>query len=428
MNFCCALDKLFDVHTALKYDINDERIPDAIKKTILVIFNKYGEKVYNKTENSFYKRIMNKNTDYYKATYCYRYYPNGLVYYVDFGSKNKNDEECPLPSSDNFIRTTIMLKEYKIPAYFEKKIKINREKIKEEQLKAIDEQKKREAKRKAAEDKKIAREAINIEQKNPCLSFLDGMGYSSRNIHSNFIRYQLSKWYKEIKKPIVPKIFRDNPPLYKIMEKLNQINEDINLKTVKDIHYEYQAKNDRDDLIYEWGSTNNILGKYSTMKILNTIHYEIDTLIEDKICKSYEYLFQFIIDGFGCNKHTCVLWKQGYTATSDRSIITRFVLIKDKKTFETIKAEKPRTLYNNTIVLDKPKYLNEVDVKLSDECSYHYRKAYRHGIYDGKNIIAFPFLAMICEAWPIFIKKVKECEYGEEWLERVGFIPPKNNK
>ena len=432
MDFCCALDKLFDVYTILKYDINDERIPDAVKKTILVIFNKYGEKVYNKTENSFYKRIIDKNTNYYKATYCYRYYPNGLVYYVDFGSKNKNtvDEEYPLPSSDNFIRTTIMLKEYKIPASFEKKIKINREKIKEEQLKAIDEQKKREAKRKAAADKKIAVEATNIEQKNPCLSFLDGMGYSSRNIHSNFIRYQLSKWYKGIKKPIVPKIFRDNLPLYKIMEKLNQINEDINLKTVKDIHYEYQAKNDCDDLIYEWGSTNNILGKYSAMKILNTIHNEIDTLIEDKICKNYEYLFQFIINGFGCNKHTCVLWQQGYTATSDRSIITHFVLIKDKKTFETIKAEKPRTLYNNTIVLDKPKYLNEVDVKLSDECSYllGYRKAYRHGIYDGKNIIAFPFLAMICEAWPVFIEKVKECEYGEEWLERVGFIPPKNNK
>ena len=167
MNFCYVLDKLFDVHTELKYDINDERIPDAIKKTILVIFNKYGEKVYNKTENSFYKRIMNKNTDYYKATYCYRYYPNGLVYYVDFGSKNKNtvDEEYPLPSSNNFIRTTIMLKEYKIPASFEKKIKINREKIKEEQLKAIDEQKKREAKRKATADKKIAVEATNIEQK-----------------------------------------------------------------------------------------------------------------------------------------------------------------------------------------------------------------------------------------------------------------------
>ena len=236
------------------------------------------------------------------------------------------------------------------------------------------------------------------------------MGYSSRNIHSNFIRYQLSKWYKGIKKPIVPKIFRDNLPLYKIMEKLNQINEDINLKTVKDIHYEYQAKNNHDDLIYEWGSTNNILGKYPAMSYLNTIHNEIDTLIEDKICKNYAYLFQFIIDGFGCNKYTCVLWKQGY------------------KTFETIKAEKPRTLYNNSIILDKPKYLNEVDVKLSDECSYHYRKTYRHGIYDGKNIIAFPFLAMICEAWPVFIEKVKECEYGEEWLERVGFIPPKNNK
>ena len=255
---------------------------------------------------------MNKNTDYYKATYCYRYYPNGLVYYVDFGSKNKNDEECPLPSSDNFIRTTIMLKEYKIPASFEKKIKINREKIKEEQLKAIDEQKKREAKRKAAEDKKIAREAINIEQKNPCLSFLDGMGYSSRNIHSNFIRYQLSKWYKGIKKPIVPKIFRDNLPLYKIMEKLNQINEDINLKTVKDIHYEYQAKDNSDEYIYSRSSssTNNNLGKYPAMSYLNTIHNEIDTLIEDKICKNYAYLFQFIIDGFGCNKYTCVLLKE----------------------------------------------------------------------------------------------------------------------
>lgn len=428
MNFCCALDKLFDVHTALKYDINDERIPDAIKKTILVIFNKYGEKVYNKTENSFYKRIMNKNTDYYKATYCYRYYPNGLVYYVDFGSKNKNDEECPLPSSDNFIRTTIMLKEYKIPESFEKKIEANKEKIKEIQLKAISEQKEKEARRKAIADRKKAKKAINIEQKNPCLSFLDRMGYSSRNIHSNFIRYQLSKWYKDIKKPVVPKIFRDNLPLYKIMEKLNQINEDINLKTVKDIHYEYQAKNDSDNLIYEWRSTNNILGKYPAMAYLNTIHNEIDTLIEDKICKNYAYLFQFIIDGFGCNKYTCVLWQQGYTATSDRSIITRFVLIKDKKTFETIKAEKPRTLYNNSIILDKPKYPNEVDVKLSDECLYHHRKTYRHGIYDGKNIIAFPFLAMICESWPIFIKKVKECEYGEEWLERVGFIPPKNNK
>ena len=75
MNFCYALDELCDVHTALKYDINDERIPDAVKKTILVIFNKYGEKVYNKTENSFYKRIINKSTDYCKATYCYRYYP-----------------------------------------------------------------------------------------------------------------------------------------------------------------------------------------------------------------------------------------------------------------------------------------------------------------------------------------------------------------
>ena len=53
MNFCYALDELFDVHTAVKDDINDQRIPDAVQKTLLVIFNKYGEKVYNKTENSF---------------------------------------------------------------------------------------------------------------------------------------------------------------------------------------------------------------------------------------------------------------------------------------------------------------------------------------------------------------------------------------
>ena len=77
---------------------------------------------------------------------------------------------------------------------------------------------------------------------------------------------------------------------------------------------------------------------------------------------------------------------------------------------------------------DKTNEQIQAERNRADECSYHYRKTYRHGIYDGKNIIAFPFLAMICEAWPVFIEKVKECEYGEEWLERVGFIPPKNNK
>ena len=436
MDFYCTktsaarnLNKLFDIYRILKYDIDDEKIYDATKKAILTIFNKYGEKVYNKTENSFYKRIMYEKSKYCNVECSYRYYPNGLVYYIYFGNnKNNIEEEYALFDGSN-LGPTLALKEYKVPISFEKKIEANKEKIKEIQLKAISEQKEKEARRKAIADRKKAKKVIETEKpKNPYLTFLDEMGYSSKNIHSNFIRYQLSKWHKDINKPIVPKIFRDNLPLYKIMEKLNQINEDINLKTVKDIHYEYQAKNNRDDLIYEWGSTNNILGKYPVMAYLNTIHNEIDTLIEDKICKNYTYLFQFIIDGFGCNKYTRVLWQQGYTATSDRSIITRFVLIKDKKTFETIKAEKPRTLYNNTIVLDKPKYLNEVDVKLSDECSCHYRKAYRHGIYDGKNIIAFPFLAMICEAWPVFIEKVKECEYGEEWLERVGFIPPKNNK
>ena len=436
MDFYCTktsaarnLNKLFDIYRILKYDIDDEKIYDATKKAILTIFNKYGEKVYNKTENSFYKRIMYEKSKYCNVECSYRYYPNGLVYYIYFGNnKNNIEEEYALFDGSN-LGPTLALKEYKVPISFEKKIEANKEKIKEIQLKAISEQKEKEARRKAIADRKKAKKVIETEKpKNPYLTFLDEMGYSSRNIHSNFIRYQLSKWYKDINKPIVPKIFRDNLPLYKIMEKLNQINEDINLKTVKDIHYEYQAKNNRDDLIYEWGSTNNILGKYPVMAYLNTIHNEIDTLIEDKICKNYTYLFQFIIDGFGCNKYTRVLWQQGYTATSDRSIITRFVLIKDKKTFETIKAEKPRTLYNNSIILDKPKYLNEVDVKLSDECLYHHRKTYRHGIYDGKNIIAFPFLAMICESWPIFIKKVKECEYGEEWLERVGFIPPKDSK
>lgn len=430
MNFCYALDKLFDVHTELKYDINDEKIPDAVKKTILVIFNKYGEKVYNKTENSFYKRIMNKNTDYCKATYCYRYYPNGLVYYVDFGSKNKNtvDEEYPLPSSDNFIRTTIMLKEYKIPTSFEKKIKINREKIKEEQLKAIDEQKKREAKRKAAADKKIAVEATNIEQKNPCLSFLDGMGYSSRNIHSNFIRYQLSKWYKGIKKPIVPKIFRDNPPLYKIMEKLNKINEDINLKTViKDFHYEYQAKDDSDEYIYPWSWGSSILDEYSDIANLNIARNEMDKLIKNKVCNDYEILIDRIIN-ISFNTYVNVVNKN-HAHMWNKDIKTDFILIKDKDSFEYIRTKNHSVLYSGVVLLDTAKYTNEIDVKLFDEYSYKNGwKRYKRGVYDGKNIIASLYLSAICEAWPVFIEKVKECEYGEEWLERIGFIPPKNNK
>lgn len=430
MDFCHTLDKLFGIHTTLKYDINDERIPDAIKKAVLIIFNKYGEKVYNKTENSFYKRIMDKNTDYHKAEYSYRYYPNGLVYYVDFSSENKNtvDEEYPLSSRNNLIHTTIMLKEYKIPASFEKKIKINREKIKEEQLKAIDEQKKREAKRKAAADKKIAMEATNIEQKNPCLSFLDGMGYSSRNISSNFIRYQLSKWYEDIKKPIVPKILKDNPPLYKIMEKLNKINEDINLKTViKDFHYEYQVKNYRDEYIYSWSWGSSIVNKYSDVVNLNIAREGMDKLIKDKICNNYEILINKIIDiSFNTlisvvNKNKARMW--------NKDIKTDFVLIKDKDSFEYIRTKNHSVLYSGFVLLDTVKYTNEIDVKLLDECSdKNGYKRYKRGVYDGKNIIAFSYLSAICEAWPVFIEKVKECEYGEEWLERVGFIPPKNNK
>lgn len=436
MDFYCTktgavrnLNKLFDIYRILKCDIDDEKIYDATKKAILTIFNKYGEKVYNKTENSFYKRIMYEKSKYRNVECSYRYYPNGLVYYIYFGNnKNNIEEEYALFDGSN-LGPTLALKEYKTPISFEKKIEANKEKIKETQLQAISEQKEKEARRKAIADRKKAKKAVKTEKpKNPYLSFLDEMGYPSRFARSNFIRYQLSKWYKDIKKPIVPKIFRDNPPLYKIMEKLNKINEDINLKTmVKDLHYEYQAKDDRDDLIYEWGSTNNILGKCSVMANLNTIHDEIDTLIEDKVCKNYAYLFQLIIDRFTCNKYTCVLSKNEYIDTSN-NIETRFALIKDKKTFETIKAEKPKALHIRNIILDKPKYTNEVDVKLSDEISIsHYRKAYKHGIYDGKNIIAFPYLAMICEAWPAFIEKVKECEYGEEWLERVGFIPPKKD-
>lgn len=430
MDFCCTLDKLFDTHTTLKYDINDERISDAIKKAILIIFNKYSEKVYNKTENSFYKRIMYKNTDYYKAKYSYRYYPNGLVYYVDFSSENKNtvDEEYPLSSRNNLIHTTIMLKEYKIPASFEKKIKINREKIKEEQLKAIDEQKKREARRKAAADKKEAIKAANIEQKNPCLKFLDNMGYSSRNVRSNFIRYQLSKWYKDIKKPIIPKIFKDNPPLYKIMEKLNKINEDINLKTViKDFHYEYQAEDDDNEYIYEWSWGSAFVNRYSDVANLSIAREAMSKLIEDKVCYNYEILIKKIFSDFFCGVFTSVLNKKMYGR--NKKIKTDFALIKDKDSFEHMRT-KNHVIYSGIVLLDTPKYTNELDVKLSDECPVkdNWAKKYKHGIYDGKNIIAFPYLSAICEAWPVFIEKVKECEYGEEWLERVGFIPPKKNK
>ena len=431
MEFYCTktgamrnLDKLFDIHAILKRGINDKKIHDAIKKDILTIFNKCGKKVYNKTENSFYKRIMDEDSDYCETKRSYRYYPNGLVYCVYFVTKNKNkiEEEYAL-SNDNGSYPTIVLKEYKVPVSFEKKIEANKEKIKEAQLKVISEQKKKEARRKAIADKKECQK--NVEGKkteNPYLSFLDRIGYTSRNIRSNFIRYQLSKWYKGIKKPIVPKIFRDNPPLYKIMEKLNQINEDINLKTViKDIHYEYQAKDDRADFICEWGSTSHILTKYSVIANLNTIRNEMDML-----CKNYTYLFELIINGLGysalfMHENGCIDVGEG-----NKNIKTYFMLVKDKKIFETIKIKKQNILYDSNIILNKPKYQNEIDVQLSDECCSHYRKMYKHGIYDGKNIIAFPYLSTICEAWPIFIEKVKECEYGEEWLERVGFIPPKN--
>lgn len=433
MNFYYALDKLFDVHTALKYDINDERILDAIKKTILVIFNKYGEKVYNKTENSFYKRIMDKNTCHYKAMYCYRYYPNGLVYYVNFGSENKNtvDEEYPLPSMDNFIRTTIMLKEYKIPTSFEKKIEINREKIKEEQLKTIDKQKKREAKRKATADKKEAIKAANIEkQRNPCLDLLDRAGYLSRKIYGNFVCYQVSKWYKDIKKPVIPKIFKDNPPLYKIMEKLNKINEDINLKTViKDFHYEYQVKNDCDKYIYTWNWGSNIVGKYPDIVNLNIAREEMDKLIRNKVCNNYDFLINKIINTLFNTFITDIINKDSLYMRNI-NIKTDFVLIKDKDSFEYIRTKKHDTSYRGLVLLDTVKYTNEIDVKLSDKCLDKSGRidGYKRGTYDGKNIIAFPYLSAICEAWPVFIEKVKECEYGEEWLERVGFIPPKKDK
>lgn len=437
MEFYCTktsamrnLDKLFDIHAILKRSINDKKIHDATKKAILTIFNKYGKKVYNKTENSFYKRIMDEDSDYCATKHSYRYYPNGLVYYVYFVAKNKNEiEEEYALSSDNGLWPTIVLKEYKVPVSFEKKIEANKEKVEEAQLKAISEQKKKEARRKAIADKKECQK--NVEGKkpeNPYLSFLDGMGYKSRNIHSNFIRYQLSKWYKDIKKPVVPKIFRDHLPLYKIMEKLNQINEDINLKTViKDIHYEYQAKDDRDGHIYGW-SPSNILSKYPAIANLNAIQGEIYTLIRDKVCNDYISLLDHIVP---YTYHYSVLFmhvlnKNDYIGISGKNIKTDFVLIKDKKTFETIKTEKPNTLYDGNIILNKAKYQNKIDVKLSDEC-LHYPGMYKHGIYDGKNIIASPYLSMFCEAWPIFIEKVKECEYGEEWLERVGFIPPKNN-
>lgn len=436
MEFYCTktgamqnLDKLFDIHAILKRSINDKKIHDATKKAILTIFNKYGKKVYNKTENSFYKRIMDEDSDYCETKRSYRYYPNGLVYYVHFVTKNKNEiEEEYALSSDNGLCPTIVLKEYKVPVSFEKKIEANKEKIKEAQLKVISEQKKKEARRKVIADKKECKKNVEDEKpENPYLSFLNGMGYRNRNIHSNFIRYQSSKWYKDIKKPVVPKIFRDHPPLYKIMEKLNKINEDINLKTVvEDIHYEYQAKDDRDDLIYKW-STSNILRKHPAIANLNAIQGEIDTLIRDKVCNDYTYLLDHIVlytyhhSGF-----TCVLNENDYIDISDKNIRTGFILIKDKKTFETIKTEKPNTLHGGNIILNKPKYQNKIDVKLSDE-SLHYPTMYKHGIYDGKNIIASPYLSMFCEAWPVFIEKVKECEYGEEWLEYVGFIPPKNN-
>lgn len=437
MEFYCTktsamrnLDKLFDIHAILKRSINDKKIHDATKKAILTIFNKYGKKVYNKTENSFYKRIMDEDSDYCATKCSYRYYPNGLVYYVHFVTKNKNEiEEEYALFNDNILRPTIVLKEYKVPVSFEKKIEANKEKVKEAQLKAISEQKKKEARRKAIADKKECQKNVEGKKpKNPYLSFLDEMGYPSRNIYSNFIRYQLSKWYKDIKKPVVPKIFRDHLPLYKIMEKLNQINEDINLKTViKDIHYEYQTKDDRNNLIYGW-SPSNILIKYPAIANLNAIQGEIDTLIRDKVCNDcislLDHIVPYTYHYSGLFMH--VLNKNDYIDISGKNIKTDFVLIKDKKTFETIKTEKPNTLYDGNIILNKAKYQNKIDVKLSDEC-LHYPEMYKHGIYDGKNIIASPYLSMFCEAWPIFIEKVKECEYGEEWLERVGFIPPKNN-
>lgn len=436
MEFYCTetramqnLSMLFDIYGTLKRYINDEKISDATKKAILTIFNKYGKKVYNKTENSFYKRIMNKNTVGHKAS-SYRYYPNGLVYrfYLESCNKNNIEEEYTLLNS-NTPHPIMVLKEYKIPASFEKKIEANKEQIKEAQLKAINEQKKKEARRKAIADRKKAKKGVEIEKtKNPYLSFLDRKGYSSKNAHSNFIRYQLSKWYKDVRQPVVPKIFRDNPPLYKIMEKLNQINEDINLKTVvKDFHFEYQVKDNHDDYIHKWRSPDNILSKYPTMINLNTIQDEIDTLIGNKICKDYVYLFQEIFRTFFYSHFTCVRSKNDYINGAHDNIKTYFTLIKDKDAFENIEAKDRDALYCNCTILDELKYSNMIDVKLSEECTVRTETVYKHGIYDGKNIIASPYLSAICEAWPIFIKKVKECEYGEEWLERVGFIPPKNN-
>lgn len=168
--------------------------------------------------------------------------------------------------------------------------------------------------------------------------------------------------------------------------------------------------------------------RYSDIANLNIAREGMDKLIKDKICNNYEILINKIIDiSFNTlisvvNKNKARMW--------NKDIKTDFVLIKDKDSFEYIRTKNHDALYDGIVLLDTPKYTNELDVKLSDEypVKVNWAKKYKRGVYDGKNIIAFSYLSAICEAWPVFIEKVKECEYGEEWLERVGFIPPKKNK
>lgn len=450
----------------------DKVLINQLKKSIMRLFNTYGILVYNKNENTVYKKIESKYD-----THAYRYYSNGAVYFVTCNKRNDEGKESDI-LCHSACNIAIFLNAYDIPSKMQKLIDDNKNKVIENQKNTAIEEKKREIRKttKKSSSKQIDGPYSNIKDF-LCFNKNAWVFDNYNNGYNDFIKFQAKKWYgKEIninmtkKSAFFTKIFPPN--MYKIYETLNKLNDFYNIRVgknemintfyYKDPVYDGYGHKIREVAIIDNSESGFLSGTYHNDDYLDNAYFPIIKVINDIMKKTYnqenfEKMFRAIDNGgqlrrfLHCYGLLSLRYAYNTTAIIDDDIKDKEAAIKDLILPDNI--VKPVSLFlgaknkdhfekmvNDYHYYDRTSYdrIRELlkddnaikldDIKMTSylvACSNEINKdRYQYKYLRVNNYIPNPALHFFCTAYKNFVEQVKACEFGEEWLKFRGFIAP----
>lgn len=479
-NYIFRMISLYDIASDPHYSYDDTDNVDTcdvdkvlinqLKKSIMRLFNTYGILVYNKNENTVYKKIESAYD-----THAYRYYSNGAVYFVTCNKRNDKEKESDILCRSAY-KTAIFLNAYNIPSKMQKLIDDNKNKVIENQKNTAIEDKKRKI-------RKTTKKSSSKQIDGPYGNIKDFLRFNKNtwifdnynNGYNDFIKFQAKKWYgKEIninmtkKSAFFTKIFPPN--MYKIYETLNKLNDFYNIRVgknemintfyYKDPVYDRYGHKIREAII-DTSELGFLSGTYYNDDYLDNAYFPIIKVIDDIMKKTYnqknfEKMFHVMNDeghiGRFLNRYGLFRYAYNTTAIIDDDIKDKEAAIKDLILPDNIVKPVPLFLgaknkdHFEKMVDDYHRYYDKTsysrirellkddnaikldDIKMTSYLVAHSNETnkdrYQYRYFRVNNYIPNPALHFFCTAYKNFVEQVKACEFGEEWLKFRGFIAP----